>query len=95
MAVYTVQNGKRYRATIKLGGLKRFASNDMLADKFREAASPKSTSRALVTSGRVRDFGRTPMPPQRFPTRSPPSRRSRCDNARLSRGGRCRRNDLE
>ena len=37
MAVCTVQNGKRYRATIKLGGLKRFASNDMLADKFREA----------------------------------------------------------
>ena len=37
MARFTVQNGKRYQATIDLGLVQRLASNDMMADKFREA----------------------------------------------------------
>jgi hypothetical protein len=37
MAVYTVRKGKRYQATITLGLLQSVASNDMVADRFREA----------------------------------------------------------
>jgi hypothetical protein len=37
MATYTVQNGKRYRAKIRLGLLQSVASNEQVADKFREA----------------------------------------------------------
>ena len=37
MAVYTVHRGKRYRAAITLGFWKRTASNEQVADKFREA----------------------------------------------------------
>lgn len=37
MPMFTVHQGKRYRATISLGLLERFASNEMIADKLREA----------------------------------------------------------
>jgi hypothetical protein len=37
MATFTVQQGKRYRATISLGPLERFASNDTIAAKLRDA----------------------------------------------------------
>jgi hypothetical protein len=37
MATFTVQQGKRYRATISLGLFERFASNDMIAAKLRDA----------------------------------------------------------
>ena len=37
MATFTVQQGKRYRATISLGLIERFASNEMIAAKLREA----------------------------------------------------------
>lgn len=37
MQRYTVEKGKRYRATITLGLLQSFASNDMVAVKFRDA----------------------------------------------------------
>jgi hypothetical protein len=37
MAAFTVQQGKRYRATITLGGIERWASNEMIAGKLREA----------------------------------------------------------
>ena len=34
---YTLRKGKRYRATISLGLFQGVASNEMVADKFREA----------------------------------------------------------
>lgn len=34
MANFTVRQGKRYRATISLGLLERFASNEMIAKRF-------------------------------------------------------------
>ena len=37
MAAFTVQQGKRYRATIALGWLERLAGNDMIAGKLRAA----------------------------------------------------------
>jgi len=37
MATFTVQQGKRYRATISLGLFERFAGNEMIAAKLREA----------------------------------------------------------
>jgi hypothetical protein len=37
MATYTVRKGRRYRASISLGLLQSVASNDMVADRFREA----------------------------------------------------------
>ena len=37
MAAFTVHQGKRYRATISLGLLERFASNDTIAERLRAA----------------------------------------------------------
>jgi hypothetical protein len=37
MTTFTVQQGKRYRATIALGFLERFASNETIADRLRGA----------------------------------------------------------
>jgi hypothetical protein len=51
MAAYTVQNGKRYRAKIRLGLLQSVASNEQVADKFREAGF---TNVSISGSGRER-----------------------------------------
>lgn len=69
MAAYTVKQGKRYRATISLGLLERFASNDTIAGKLREAGF---TDVVVTGSGGTREAqGRWPgadttaeMPPQ-------------------------------
>lgn len=37
MAAFTVQQGRRYRATISLGVLERIASNETIADRLRQA----------------------------------------------------------
>ena len=37
MAMFTVRQGRRYRATITLGWLERWASNDEIAEKLRAA----------------------------------------------------------
>ena len=37
MATFTVQQGKRYRATITLGWLERLAGNETIAEKLRAA----------------------------------------------------------
>jgi len=37
MAAFTVQQGRRYRATIALGWLERWASNETIAEQLRAA----------------------------------------------------------
>ena len=37
MATFTVRQGKRYRATLNLGWLERWASNETIAGKLRDA----------------------------------------------------------
>lgn len=37
MATFTVQQGKRYRATITLGWIERLAGNETIAEKLRAA----------------------------------------------------------
>jgi hypothetical protein len=37
MATFTVREGKRYRATLSLGLLERFASNETIAERLRAA----------------------------------------------------------
>jgi len=34
---FTLQRGKRYKTTLNLGFVERLASNEVLADKFRDA----------------------------------------------------------
>jgi hypothetical protein len=34
---FTLQRGKRYRSVVTLGFVERLASNEVVADKFREA----------------------------------------------------------
>ncbi len=51
MARYTLRKGKRYRATISLGLFQGVASNEMVANKFREAGF---TEVEVAGSGRMR-----------------------------------------
>jgi hypothetical protein len=37
MAAFTVRQGKRYRASISLGLVERFATNEIIADRLRTA----------------------------------------------------------
>lgn len=37
MGTFTVRRGRRYRATISLGLVESFASNDLIADRLRGA----------------------------------------------------------
>ena len=43
MAVFTVRQGKRYRATISLGFFERWASNETIAEKLRAAGFSEVT----------------------------------------------------
>ena len=52
MPRFTVHQGKRYRATILLGLFQSAASNDMVADKFREVGF---TDVLVSGSGRTRE----------------------------------------
>jgi hypothetical protein len=52
MPTFTVHQGKRYHATITLGFLERFASNDTIADKLREAGFTEVT---VTGSGGTRE----------------------------------------
>lgn len=52
MPLFTVQKGKRYQARVNLGLFQSVASNDMVADKFREVGF---TDVVVTGSGRTRD----------------------------------------
>ena len=61
MPVFTVQRGRRYRATIRLGLVQSFASNEAVAEKFEEAGftevevfGPKSPGDRPLASSRRR-----------------------------------------
>jgi hypothetical protein len=51
MATYTVRNGRRYRAKIRLGLFQSVASNEQVADKFRDVGF---TDVSVSGSGRDR-----------------------------------------
>ncbi|MGH6736084.1 MAG: hypothetical protein ACRECX_08395 [Methyloceanibacter sp.] len=51
MAHFTVHKGKRYRATVRLGLFQSVASNEMVADKFREVGF---TDVVVTGTGRTR-----------------------------------------
>ena len=51
MSEFTVEKGKRYKATITLGLLQSVASNEMVADKLREAGFADVS---VTGSGRTR-----------------------------------------
>lgn len=43
MAIFTVRQGKRYRAIITLGFFERWASNEMIAERLRAAGFAEVT----------------------------------------------------
>ena len=51
MGPFTVHQGKRYRATISLGVLERWANNDTIADRLEAAGF---TEMSISGSGRTR-----------------------------------------
>jgi hypothetical protein len=51
MGTFTVHQGKRYRATLSLGLLERFGSNDTIADRLEAAGFTEIT---ITGSGRTR-----------------------------------------
>jgi hypothetical protein len=80
MARYTLRKGKRYRATISLGLFQGVASNETVADKFREAGFTEVDVAGSGRMGLAPGSGRTMTRAPRSPTRSPRSPRSRSDD---------------
>jgi len=70
MATFTVQQGKRYRATISLGFFERFATTIPSQTNCAMLASTKYKSRAAGHAIRGGAFGRPQMHPRRCPLRS-------------------------
>ena len=52
MPVYIVRQGRRYRAKIALGLLEQIASNEMIAEKLREAGFIEVS---VIGDGRTRE----------------------------------------
>ena len=50
MATFTVLQGKRYRATVTLGGIERWASNEMIAERLRTAGFSEVSVSGLGTA---------------------------------------------
>ena len=50
MATFTVRQGKRYRATVSLSGIERWASNDMIATRLRDAGFSEVSVSGLGTT---------------------------------------------
>lgn len=51
MTLYTVRQGRRYRAQIELGWLEQIAGNEIVADRLREAGF---TEVSVIGEGRTR-----------------------------------------
>jgi hypothetical protein len=69
MATFTVQQGKRYRASIKLGWLESWAGNETIADKLREAGFAEvkvtgSGSERMAEALWPKENATAEMPPQ-------------------------------
>lgn len=50
MATFTVHQGKRYRASITLSGIERWASNEMIAGRLRDAGFAEVAVTGLGTA---------------------------------------------
>lgn len=50
MAIFTVHQGKRYRATVTLSGIERWASNEMIAERLRTAGFSEVNVSGLGTT---------------------------------------------
>ena len=77
MKLYTVRQGRRYRARIELGLFEQVASNDMIAERLREAGFAEVN---VTGDGRTREaeaLWPVADTARKSPRRSPRSRRSR------------------
>jgi hypothetical protein len=77
MARFTVHQGKRYRATIKLTGLKRLASNATIAGVLEGAEFAQVSVEGTAEHATPKPCGRRRTRPRRFHPRSSRSKKSR------------------
>jgi hypothetical protein len=75
MAKFTVRKGRRYRATIKLTGLKRLASNETIAGVFEKVGFAEVRVEGSGGTRYATGLWPRPMRPRIFRPRSRRSRR--------------------
>jgi hypothetical protein len=82
VAKYTVRKGRRYRATSKLTGLKRLASNETIAGVLRAAGFAEVKVEVAAGHAMRKRSGQEPMRRPTSRRRSSRSRRSALPSAR-------------